>query len=353
MGDHRGDSDDSRYHTGDPGGGAVPESEVVGRAFLIIWPPSQIRDLPIPSTFGQAALHAGAAGAAMVGSRGGRRGRADAPWRAVPVAGRRRRAPAGSASSARGACAGRRVRIGRALSSTEVTRQGQTRGWRRQVADRSDEATASGTTQGPGTAGRERSRIRGQRPDRGRRRGRRRRGRRTRGRTRSLARAAEATAEPSGAGFGVGRRSRRGAPGAAGRKRKQRSFWRELPILIAIALLLAVIIKTYAIQAFWIPSGSMENTLEINDRVLVNKIVYHTPRHSPRRHRGLQRRRLLGSGHRCRRPGTSSSSSPTALPACSASGTRETSSSSGSSGYPATTWPAATRRAGSPSTAFR
>jgi len=59
-------------------------------------------------------------------------------------------------------------------------------------------------------------------------------------------------------------------------KRRQRSFWRELPILIAIALLLAVVIKTYAIQAFWIPSGSMENTLEINDRVLVNKIVYHT-----------------------------------------------------------------------------
>ena len=44
---------------------------------------------------------------------------------------------------------------------------------------------------------------------------------------------------------------------------------------MAIALLLAVVIKTYAIQAFWIPSGSMENTLEINDRVLVNKIIYH------------------------------------------------------------------------------
>jgi len=67
-----------------------------------------------------------------------------------------------------------------------------------------------------------------------------------------------------------------GAPRAGHRrKRRQRSFWRELPILIAVALLLAVIIKTYAIQAFWIPSGSMENTLEINDRVLVNKIVYH------------------------------------------------------------------------------
>ncbi len=70
MGDHRGDSDDSRYHTGDPGGGAVPENEVVGRAFLIIWPPSQLTDLPIPSTFAQAALHAGAAGAPLLGVSG-------------------------------------------------------------------------------------------------------------------------------------------------------------------------------------------------------------------------------------------------------------------------------------------
>jgi signal peptidase I len=66
MGDHRGDSDDSRYHTGDPGGGAIPENEVVGRAFLIIWPPSQITDLTIPSTFKQAALDAGAAGSAAL-----------------------------------------------------------------------------------------------------------------------------------------------------------------------------------------------------------------------------------------------------------------------------------------------
>jgi signal peptidase I len=65
MGDHRSDSDDSRYHPGDPGGGAVPENQVVGRAFLIIWPPSQLRDLPIPTTFQQAALHAGAAGAVL------------------------------------------------------------------------------------------------------------------------------------------------------------------------------------------------------------------------------------------------------------------------------------------------
>jgi signal peptidase I len=69
-----------------------------------------------------------------------------------------------------------------------------------------------------------------------------------------------------------------GGPAPGGRRAKRRakrSFWRELPILVVIALVLAVVIKTFAVQAFWIPSGSMENTLEINDRVLVNKIVYH------------------------------------------------------------------------------
>src|SRR5271169_4145052 len=86
MGDHRGDSDDSRYHTGDPGGGAVPENEVVGRAFLIIWPPSQLRDLPIPSTFNQAALHAGPAGAALIGA-GDVGGTTLSAVAAVPVAG--------------------------------------------------------------------------------------------------------------------------------------------------------------------------------------------------------------------------------------------------------------------------
>src|ERR1700733_11673393 len=67
MGDNRADSDDSRYRTTDPGGGAVPESEVVGRAFVIIWPPSRIGDLPIPATFQQVALHATAAAPAVLG----------------------------------------------------------------------------------------------------------------------------------------------------------------------------------------------------------------------------------------------------------------------------------------------
>src|ERR1700730_2938493 len=70
-------------------------------------------------------------------------------------------------------------------------------------------------------------------------------------------------------------RSGAGGRGPAGRrKRKKRSFWREFPILVAIALVLAVVIKTYAVQAFFIPSGSMENTLKLNDRVLANKLVY-------------------------------------------------------------------------------
>ena len=66
------------------------------------------------------------------------------------------------------------------------------------------------------------------------------------------------------------------APNAAKTPKRQRGFWRELPVLIVIALVLALLIKTFVVQAFWIPSGSMENTLEVNDRVLVNKVVYHT-----------------------------------------------------------------------------
>ncbi|WP_329519868.1 signal peptidase I [Spirillospora sp. NBC_01491] len=60
------------------------------------------------------------------------------------------------------------------------------------------------------------------------------------------------------------------------KKKKQGSFWKELPILIGVALVLALVIKAFAVQAFYIPSGSMENTLQVGDRVLVNKIVYHT-----------------------------------------------------------------------------
>ena len=106
MGDHRSDSDDSRYHPGDPGGGAIPENQVVGRAFLIIWPPSQLRDLPIPSTFQQASLHAGAAGAAGLNAAGTAvtaGGAALAPWR--PPRWRERPGPPASSGPPCSCCA--------------------------------------------------------------------------------------------------------------------------------------------------------------------------------------------------------------------------------------------------------
>jgi len=57
--------------------------------------------------------------------------------------------------------------------------------------------------------------------------------------------------------------------------RKRRSFLRELPFLIGTALVLALLLKVFIVQTFYIPSSSMEDTLRIDDRVLVNKVVYH------------------------------------------------------------------------------
>jgi signal peptidase I len=68
LGDHRSISDDSRGHEADPGNGMIPEDEVIGRAFLIIWPPSQWRVLPIPATFKQPGITRDAGAAAAVPS---------------------------------------------------------------------------------------------------------------------------------------------------------------------------------------------------------------------------------------------------------------------------------------------
>ncbi|MGH3167102.1 MAG: signal peptidase I [Trebonia sp.] len=62
---------------------------------------------------------------------------------------------------------------------------------------------------------------------------------------------------------------------AAAKKRRRMSFWIEFPILVVVALLLALALKTWVVQAFFIPSGSMQNTLAIGDRILINKLVYH------------------------------------------------------------------------------
>jgi len=57
-----------------------------------------------------------------------------------------------------------------------------------------------------------------------------------------------------------------------GEPKKKRSFWKELPVLIFVAFLVALLIKTFLLQAFFIPSASMEPTLKVGDRVLVEKV---------------------------------------------------------------------------------
>ena len=56
--------------------------------------------------------------------------------------------------------------------------------------------------------------------------------------------------------------------------RKKGSLLKELPILVVVALVVSLFIKTFAVQFFYIPSGSMENTLQIKDRVAVNKVPF-------------------------------------------------------------------------------
>ncbi|MBM2617609.1 signal peptidase I [Actinoplanes sp. LDG1-06] len=57
-------------------------------------------------------------------------------------------------------------------------------------------------------------------------------------------------------------------------EKRRSSFWRELPILLGVAVLVAVLVRAFVLQTFYIPSPSMEHTLNVLDRVLVNKLVY-------------------------------------------------------------------------------
>jgi signal peptidase I len=63
------------------------------------------------------------------------------------------------------------------------------------------------------------------------------------------------------------RRGRRG-------RKKPLPLWQEMILLLGIALVLAIVIKAFFMQAFYIPSGSMNNTLVLNDRILVEKMSY-------------------------------------------------------------------------------
>jgi signal peptidase I len=82
-------------------------------------------------------------------------------------------------------------------------------------------------------------------------------------------------------------------PSPGRRRRRRRSWLTEFVVLVMVALTVALGIKTYLLQPFVIPSGSMENTLLVGDKVLVNKLVGHLSQI----HRGdivvFQRNRLL------------------------------------------------------------
>jgi signal peptidase I len=103
---------------------------------------------------------------------------------------------------------------------------------------------------------------------------------------------AERIGEPGGGGGGVdtpGNGDRGGGSGdgeGSGGRREQRPrhpgrTFLEWGILIAAALLIAIVIRSFVFQAFYIPSESMVPTLRVGDRVLVNKLSYKL--HDPRR----------------------------------------------------------------------
>lgn len=58
--------------------------------------------------------------------------------------------------------------------------------------------------------------------------------------------------------------------------RNRRGAWWDVPLTIAVAVGVVLLVTTFVVKPFSIPSGSMENTLAIGDRVVVNRLVFHT-----------------------------------------------------------------------------
>jgi signal peptidase I len=69
-------------------------------------------------------------------------------------------------------------------------------------------------------------------------------------------------------------RSSSAQPAPTKRKKKHLPVWQETILLLAVALVLAIVIKALFVQAFYIPSQSMEPGLVKNDRILVQKVSY-------------------------------------------------------------------------------
>ncbi|GAA3670063.1 hypothetical protein GCM10023081_05460 [Arthrobacter ginkgonis] len=87
--------------------------------------------------------------------------------------------------------------------------------------------------------------------------------------------AAQGRRQRRGQGRERGRRADRRGEGGRGTRAAQGAWgWlKEILMIAGIALVLSFVIKTFFFRAFYIPSGSMEPTLEINDRIFVNLLV--------------------------------------------------------------------------------
>ena len=86
-------------------------------------------------------------------------------------------------------------------------------------------------------------------------------------------------AAPAAPGSTAGEGGTSAAPSPSARPPRRRtsgssSFFRELPMLLAVALVLAFLLRTFVVQVFYIPSSSMEPTLSVNDRMIVEKLTY-------------------------------------------------------------------------------
>ncbi|MFD5324059.1 signal peptidase I [Streptomyces sp. NPDC127092] len=78
---------------------------------------------------------------------------------------------------------------------------------------------------------------------------------------------------PDGAGRTPPGRAERRRLARKVKRRRRRSAITEIPLLVTVAVLIALVLKTFLVQAFVIPSGSMEQTIRIDDRVLVDKLT--------------------------------------------------------------------------------
>jgi signal peptidase I len=80
---------------------------------------------------------------------------------------------------------------------------------------------------------------------------------------------------PVGPGGPGGQNGSTGPSGARHAGQRSNSRWiREGVIVVVIAVLVAVLLRAFVVQTFFIPSGSMEPTLQVGDRILVNKLSY-------------------------------------------------------------------------------